>query len=181
MPASLSRRGALGGFAAVALASCGREDRPPGDAPQAGSGAGLLNSIVALEHAAVAAWGVIGDALGGGDRGQALGIRGREMDHVRRVSVLVRDLGGEPPRGRSSSEYAAMFPRLENRADALHFAHDLEERLVRAYLDALRSLPRPEQRRVAAEIAAQEAEDLAAVQLMSGDPASTQAFVTGTS
>ena len=74
-----------------------------------------------------------------------------------------------------------MFPELGDSADALRFARDLEERLVRAYLDALRSLPDPGQRRVAAEIAAEEAEDLAVVQLLAGTPASAQAFVTGTS
>jgi hypothetical protein len=181
MALSLTRRAALGGAAAVALGSCGGDDPAPSGRPQAGSGAGLLNSLVALEHASVAAWAVIGQALAGEDRDQAQVIRRREIEHVERVSGLVRKLGGTPPRGRPAREYGAMFPELGDAADALRFAHDLEERLVRAYLDALRSLPDPAQRRVAAEIAAEEAEDLAAVQLMAGAPASAQAFVTGTS
>jgi rubrerythrin len=69
---------------------------------------------------------------------------------------------------------------METEADALRFAGDLEERLVRAYLDALRSLPEDEQRRVVAEIAAEEAEDLAVVHVLAGAPAAPFAFVTGT-
>jgi Ferritin-like domain len=178
---ALTRRRALGGVAAFALASCGGDEAPPAGKPQAGSGAGLLNSIIALEHAAIAAWEAIAAELGGRARGQAEDIRRREIDHVERVSALVRDLGGTPPEGRTAREYAPMFPVLSDEATALQFARDLEERLVRAYLDALRSLPDPLQRGVAAEIAAEEAEDLAVVALLSGDPASTKAFVTGTS
>lgn len=181
MPLSLTRRAALSGAAAVAFGSCGGDDPAPSGRPQAGSGAGLLNSLVALEHASVAAWSVIAYALGSEGRDQAEVIRRREIEHVERVSALVRELGGTPPRGRPAREYGEMFPELGDSADALHFARDLEERLVRAYLDALRSLPDPGQRRVAAEIAAEEAEDLAVVQLLAGAPASAQAFVTGTS
>ena len=179
--ARLTRRGALGGAAALALASCGGEDPPPSGRPQAGSGAGLLNSIVALEHASVAAWAAIGRALRGEAREHAEAIRAREEAHVERVSQLVRDVGGTPPQGRPESEYAPTFPQLVDESAALHFARDLEERLVRAYLDALRSLPDSGQRRVAAEIAAEEAEDLAVAALMAGEPAAQRAFVTGTS
>jgi hypothetical protein len=181
MQARVTRRAALGGAGVLLLASCGGDHPPPAGKPPAGSGAGLLNSIVALEHASVAAWAAIASALSGKARSQAKVIRRRELQHVARVSALVRDLGGSPPEGRPASEYALMFPKLTDGADALHFAHDLEERLVRAYLDALRSLPEPRQRRAAAEIAAEEAQDLSVVQLLSGEPASTKAFVTGTS
>jgi hypothetical protein len=175
-----TRRGALGGAAALALASCGGGDPPPVEGPRAGSGAGLLSSIVALENAAVAAWAAIGEALAGEARRQAGAIRERELIHVERVGELVRRLGGEPPEGRSAEEYARMFPRLSGEETALRFAGDLEEQLVRAYLDALRSLPDEEQRRVAAEIAAEEAEDLAVVHVLAGDQAAPSPFVTGT-
>jgi len=181
VPARFTRRAALGGATALAFASCGGGDEPSSNRPQAGSGAGLLNSIVALEHASVAAWAAIAAALSRDARTHAEVIRRREMQHVERVSALVEELGGTPPEGRPRSQYQPMFPRLRNEASALHFARDLEERLVRAYLDALRSLPDAEQRRTAAEIAAEEAEDLAVVALLSGEPASSQAFVTGVS
>ena len=179
MSLSLTRRAALGG-AALALGSCGGGDPPPGEGPQAGSGAGLLNSIVALEHAGVAAWAAIGERLRGDARDYAHSIRERERGHVERLSELVRELGGDPPVGRSPEEYAPSFARMRNEAEALRFAGDLEERLLRAYLDALRSLPDETQRRTAAEIAAQEAEDLAVVHVLAGDRAAPRPFVTGT-
>ena len=180
MQPPITRRAVLGGGAALALASCGGGDPAPSAGPQAGSGAGLLGSLAALEHAAAAAWTAIGEQLHGEASGYARQIRKRELRHAERLSELIRKLGGEPPAGRSAKEYAAMFPRMRTRADALHFATDLEERLVRAYLDALRSLPDEDQRRAAAEIAAEEAEDLAVVHVLSGAPAAPQPFVTGT-
>jgi rubrerythrin len=179
MRSAFTRRGALGA-GALALASCGGSDAPPSDQPEAGSGAGLLNSLVALENASVAAWAAIAEVLRGEGRRYAAEIRAREREHVARLGRLVRELGGTPPEGRPQREYDQQLPRLRDEADALHFAGDLEERLVRAYLDALRSLPDPDQRRTAAEIAAQEAEDLAAVHVLAGDIASPQPFVTGT-
>jgi hypothetical protein len=181
MSVSLTRRGALGGLAAAALASCGGDDPAPAGTPGAGSGAGLLSSLIALEHAAVAAWTAIAAVLDGGGRAQARAIRAREIDHVDRLSALMRVMGGTPPQGRPRDEYEPMFPKLDDQAAALRFARDLEERLVRGYLDALRSLPDSDQRRVAAQIAAEEAEDLAVVQLLSGHAAAPKAFVTGTS
>jgi hypothetical protein len=175
----LTRRSALGGAAALMLASCGGGDPPPGQGPQAGSGAALLGSIVALEHAAAAAWAAIGERLRGDARGYARAIRRRELRHAERMSELIRDLGGEPPAGRSRAEYAPSFAHMRNEADALRFATHLEERLVRAHLDALATLPEEEQRRAAAEIAAEEAEDLAVVHVLAGEPAAQHPFVTG--
>jgi hypothetical protein len=178
--ATLTRRGALGGAAALALASCGGGDPRPAGGPRAGSGAGLLNSIVALEHAGIAAWAEIGEALHGDARRYARVIRGREIDNAERVADLVRKLGGTPPKTRPAEDYARLFPRLNDEADALHFARDLEERLVRAYLEGLRLLPDTDQRRVTAEIAADQAQDLAVVHALAGGPAAPQPFVTGT-
>ena len=176
----ISRRAALGGGAALVLASCGGGDPPPGGGPAAGSGAGLLGSLAALEHAAAAAWAAIAEELRGQGRDYAGRIRERELRHAERVSELIRALGGEPPEGRTQQEYAPSFAQMRSESDALRFAADLEERLVRAYLDALRSLPDEEQRRAAAEIAAEEAEDLAVVHVLAGVPAAPQPFVTGT-
>ena len=71
------------------------------------------------------------------------------MAHAERVADLVRELGGTPPQARPAEDYARLFPRMNDEADALHFARDLEERLVRAYLEGLRLLPdsRPAPRR----------------------------------
>jgi hypothetical protein len=180
MQPTLTRRGALAGAATLALASCGGGDPPPTGGPRAGSGAGLLSSIVALEHAAIAAWAAIGEVLRGDARRYARVIREREIDNAQRVADLVRELGGTPPKTRPAEDYARLFPTLDDKDDALHFARDLEERLVRAYLEGLRLLPERDQRRVTAEIAADQAEDLAVVHALAGGPAAPQPFVTGT-
>ena len=179
VPGPITRRGAVGG-AAVLLASCGSDDPRPPTGARAGSGAGLLNSLLALEHTAVAAYGAGARLL----RGQALRyarqIEERERGHVRRLEQLIRGLGGTAARSRTPDEYARSFPRLRNGDDALRFAEDLEERLVRAYLQALPKLPEPELRRAAAEICADEGAHLAALHVMRGRPAAPQPFVTGT-
>ena len=180
VPARLTRRAALGGAAALTLASCGGGDPPPSDGPEAGSGAALLGSVAALEHAAAAAWSAIGERLRGEARGYASTIRARERRHAERISALIRELGGEPPEGRPPREYAPQFPLMRSEAEALRFATHLEEQLVRTHLDALQTLPREDQRRAVAEIAAEEAEDLAVVHALSGEPAAQFPFVTGT-
>ena len=69
MARSITRREAFGGAAAaLVLASCGGGDPPPGGGPKPGSGAALLGSLLALEHAVVAAYVTCEDVL----RGDAL-------------------------------------------------------------------------------------------------------------
>jgi Ferritin-like domain len=176
----ITRRAALAGSGAVALAACGSSDPPPPTGPAPGSGAGLLNSILALEHAVVAAYGAGAGLLSGEALRYARAIRERERAHVRRLEELIRGLGGDAARPRTAEEYARSFPDLRSAADMLHFAKDLEERLVRAYLDALTHLPDPELRRVAAEIGAEEGEHLAVVHVLRGGSPAPQPYVTGT-
>jgi rubrerythrin len=103
----------------------------------------------------------------------------QERGHVTRLEGLIRDLGGDPPPGRTAEEYARTFPALRNGRDALRFADELEQRQVRAYLEALAELPNASLRGAAAEIAADEGEHLAAVRLLRGLPAAEGPFVTG--
>ena len=177
--ASLTRRTALGGSAGLLLAACASEDEPPPGA-RPGEGTGLLNSLLVLEHTAVAAY----DLAAGLVRGEALRyarrIAGQERAHVRRLEELIRARGDTSARSRTPDEYARSFPRLAAPGDALRFAADLEERLVRAYLQALPKLPDPELRRALAEIGADEGAHLAVVHVLRGEPAAPEAFVTGT-
>jgi rubrerythrin len=180
MAPSITRREALGGAAAALfLASCGGDDPPPGGGPKPGSGAALLGSLLALEHAVVAAYAACEEVLHGDPLRNARAIAEQERAHVTRLQQLIRDLGGDPPSGRSAEEYARTFPRLRNGRDALRFAEDLEQRQVRAYLEALAELPGLELRRAAAEIAADEGEHLGAVRVLQGLPAAEGPFVTG--
>jgi Ferritin-like domain len=179
MAASLTRREALGGAAAVVLlASCGGDDPPPGGA-QPGSGAALMSSLLALQHATVAAYGAGEEVLRGEALAEARAIRAQEREHARRLETAIRDLGGEPPAGKSPEEYARTFPRLKAEADALLFADHLEQRQVRAYLDAVKDFQQAGSRATAAEVGADQAAHLAAVRVLRGLPAAQGPFVTG--
>ena len=81
--------------------------------------------------------------------------------------------------GRPAARLRPAFPRLRDADDALLLARDLEQRLVRAHLEALTKLPAGDLRREVAVIATSEAEHLAVVNGLRGEPA-PQAFVTGT-
>ena len=145
MQATLTRRGALGGAAALALASCGGGDPPPDGRSAGRLGAGLLSSIVALEHAAIAAWAAIGEALRGDARRYARDPRARDRQRRARGGPGAQ-AGRHAAEDAPAEDYARLFPRLNDEADALHFARDLEERLVRAYLEGLRCCPTADQR-----------------------------------
>lgn len=176
----LTRREALAGAAAALfLGSCGGGDPPPSTGPRPGSGAALLGSLLALEHAVVAAYAACEDVLSGDALRNTRAIAEQERAHVTRLQGLIRELGGDPPSGRSAEEYARTFPRLREPGDALAFAEDLEQRQVRAYLEALTELPDPDLRRAAAEIGADEGAQLATVRVLQGLPAAQGPFVTG--
>ena len=180
MAPSLTRREALGGAAAaLVLASCGGGDPPPDTGPEPGSGAALLGSLLALERASFAAYGACLDVLQGQARQEVHAIRAQERGHAARLEQLITDLGGDPPPGRSAEEYRRTFPHLETPADALRFVQDLEERQVRAYLEALTDLPDEGLRREAAGICGDEANHLATARVLQGLPAAEGPFVTG--
>jgi hypothetical protein len=175
----VTRRAALGGAAAVVLASCGGGDPPPRTGPQPGSGAALLGSLLALERAVIAAYDTSAAVLSGDALRYARIIRGHEENHVRFLEQAIRDLGGEPPAGRSAEEYERTFPRLANEQDGLRFLEDLEERQVRAYLEGLAELPDRDLRLSIAGIGADEGSQLAVIRVLAGLPASPHPFETG--
>ena len=179
MRGSMTRRGALAGATAL-LASCGSSEPQPAARTGPGSGAGVLNSVLALEHAVVAAYGTGAKLLRGEALRYARQIEEQERGHVRRLQELIRELGSGTAKARNPDEYARSFPRLRDGRDALRFARDLEEREVRACLNALERLPAAGLRGAAAEIAAQEGAHLAVINVLRGGPAAPQPFVTGT-
>ena len=128
----------------------------------------------------VAAYDAIAELLHGEALGYAREIQERERQHVRRLEEVLRELGATPAPGRTRAEYARSFPILKSADAALRFAEDLEERLVRSYLDGLAKLPDADLRRPMAEIAAEEGADLAVVHILRDDPPAPTAFVTGT-
>jgi hypothetical protein len=161
------------------LASCGGGDPAPTAGARPGSGAGLLSSLLALELAVVAAYEYSSASLGGEAARYARLIRDEEETHARFLAQQIRDLGGEPPVGRSDAEYERTFPRLRSESDALHFLEDLEQRQVRACLEGLAELPELDLRLGVADIGAREGAQLAAVRALAGGSPSPHPFETG--
>jgi hypothetical protein len=139
----------------------------------------LFGSLLALQHATVAAYSACAEVLRGDALVQARAIREQEELIAGRLAVALRGLGVDPPPGKSAQEYARTFPRLRSAADALHFADDLEQRQLRAYLDALTDFPTSGSRSTAADIGATQAAHLAVVRVLRGLPAAQGPFVTG--
>ncbi len=175
----LTRRSVVGGSAALLLASCSSDEPPPAGSRRS-VGTGLPNSLLVLEHTAVAAYDIAVELLRGEARRYARRIVRSEREHIRRLEELVSERGGQSARPRTAAEYARSFPRLGDGRDALRFARDLEERLIRAYLGVLPVSTDPAFRLVAAEICAEEGAHLAVVDVLRGGAASPRAFVTGT-
>jgi Ferritin-like domain len=180
MAPHVTRREALGGAAAaLVLASCGGGDPRPTTGPRPGSGVALLGSLLALERASFAAYSACLDVVTGEARLQVHAIRSQERVHAEGLEKAIEDLGGTPPPGRARAEYERTFPRLRSAEDALRFAEDLEERQVRAYLEAVTDLPALASRVRAAEICSDEANHLATVRVLQGLPPAQGPFVTG--
>jgi hypothetical protein len=180
MAPSLTRREALGGAAAaLVLASCGGGDPAPPGTPGPGSGVGLLSSLLAFEHAVIAAYGACEDVVGGRVLREMRAIRAQERSSATALEKLITELGGDPPEGKSAAEYARTFPELRTPADALRFAQDLEERQVRANLEALTELPGADLRFRAVGTLGDHAAHLAAVRVLQRLPAAEGPFVTG--
>jgi len=180
MAPHVTRREALGGAAAaLVLASCGGGDPPPATGPRPGSGIALLGSLLALERASFAAYGTCLEVLTGEARTQVHAIRAQERTHIAGLERAIDDLGATPAPGRDSAEYRRTFPALRTAEDALRFAEDLEERQVRAYLEAVTDFPALQLRLRAAGICSDEATHLGAVRVLQGLPAAQGPFVTG--
>jgi rubrerythrin len=177
----LTRKCALGGSAALLLMSCASDEPPsPSASRRPRLAAGLLNSILAVEHTAVAAYGIGVELLDGEEQRYARRIEDQERGHVQRLEGLIHGFGGTSARPRTPEEYRRSFPLLHGGDDFLRFASDLEQRLVRTYLKALQVMIDPKLRRVAAEIASDEGAHLGTLNVMRGMPAAPRAFVTGT-
>jgi rubrerythrin len=141
----------------------------------------LVGSALDLEHTLVAAYAAGADLLRGSARRAAREIVEQEQEHAKRLSSLVRDLGGQPNPPKTKEEYLRSFPRLTERADALRFGVDLENSAVRYYLEALPHLSTPELRRLAASIATSEAGHAALLRGELGRVQVPDAFATGRS
>jgi hypothetical protein len=186
----VSRRGLLGGLGAgaglLALAGCGgdepRKAPPPQPTPEEND-AILLNRILEVELALVAAYELGDDLLEGATRRQSRLLLGHEREHAEVLTRTVQRLGGSPKRPRSREDYLSQFPAPKRPEDVLRFAVDLENKVIKAYGDSVGRLRFARHRQLAASIMAGEAEHTAVLLglLEPGDAAAQlpEAFVTG--
>ena len=115
--------------------------------------------MLAFEHAVVAAYLATAEVLRGDDLAETRTILEHERQHVRRLSQLIESLARRRHGRESRTSTDARF-RGYGPEDALRFAEDLEQRLVRALSGGAARAPDPRLRREAAAIATAEAEHL---------------------
>ena len=128
----------------------------------------------------IAAYGASAPVLRGDALRLSREIRAQEEEHVRRLEQAIRDLGGEPPAGRAAAEYERTVPApARPRPTRCASSRTSRSASCAAYLEALAELPELELRTMAAEIGADEGEQLAVVRVLAGGPASPHPFETG--
>ena len=137
---TLSRRGAITGAvlsaSAVALLA-GRDALAATSASNAEGDARILNTALAAEYEAVAAYQVGAESglLAKPTLAVALQFQGHHKEHAQALAAAVSKLGGTPVARKD--RYAFPTDRLKNEADVLRFAAGLERGAVAAYLGAV--------------------------------------------
>ena len=184
MAPSITRREALGGAAAaLVLASCGGDDDPaPAVVRRLRSGAALLGSPLALEHAVVAAYAASEEVLRGDALRTAREIGEQERAHATRLQGLIARPRRRPalrPQRRGVRPHVPAPARRTGRAPLRRATWS--SGTVRAYLEALAELADLELRTAAGRIGADEGAHLGAVRVLQGLPAAQGPFVTGRS
>jgi bacterioferritin (cytochrome b1) len=167
----------------VLLAACGGGEKGGAKSPKPTRGeidAGILNRVLSLELAAIAAYTAGAPLLRGRALSRSRQFLDHEREHARTLSRAIRDLGGTPNQARTAEEYQREFPLLRSQSDVLRFAVDLENRVVRGYVESLPKISSPELRQTMAGLLAVDAEHIAVLLGEEGRQQVPVAFVTGT-
>jgi bacterioferritin (cytochrome b1) len=179
----LSRRRLLGmagvGASAALLGACGDDTKSTNveTMPDESDAADveLLNASLDLELMVVEAYKAGAAALRGSNLQIAKGFLEQEQAHADSLASAIRDAGGTPNRPKSSYD----FPRLRSQRAVLHYAIDLENTVIASYIDVLPKLSQGELRATTAAIVTCEAEHIAVLLGVLGEPQAPAAFVTG--
>lgn len=117
----------------------------------------ILNSAVAAEHEAVAAYqlGAESGLLATSTKKTALAFQSHHKAHIDALAGAVRKLGGEP--AQPSKSYDFPVDQLEQERDVLEFAAGLERGAVSAYAGAIPRFGDRQLSHAAASILADEA------------------------
>jgi rubrerythrin len=182
----LSRRRLLGmagagvaGASVTLLAGCGDDTKSPNvqtasDESDAAD-VELLNAALDLELMVVEAYKAGAAHLRGSTLQLAKGFLEQEQAHADSLASAIRDAGGQPNRPKSSYD----FPPLRSQHAVLRYAVDLENTVIASYIDVLPKLSQGDLRVTASAIVTCEAEHVAVLLGVLGEPQVPAAFVTG--
>ncbi|MDH3233946.1 MAG: ferritin-like domain-containing protein [Alphaproteobacteria bacterium] len=169
----------LSATAVALIAGC--ESLAQGQYAAAGSAAGdirILNTAIAAEHEAVAAY-----AVGAGSGllkkpvlALAVQFQGHHKEHVDVLAKTVTKLGGRP--AAAKSKYDFPVSKLKTQADVLGFAAGLEKGAVSAYLGAVPLFANRDLAKAAASILGDEAMHWAVLRGALGQNPVPAAFVS---
>lgn len=117
----------------------------------------ILNTAIAAEHEAVAAYQAGADSglLSSGVLQVAVKFQGHHKEHIDLLSSTVRNLGGNATAAASSYDFP--LQQLKNENDVLSFAAGLERGAVSAYAGAIPLFDNGDLAKAAASILADEA------------------------
>lgn len=168
---------ALSGTAVALLA--GRDSLAAGEKTgNPANDVGILNSAIAAEHEAVAAY-----AVGAGSgllKGPVLALattfQGHHKQHVDVLAGAIRKLGGSPADAKASYTFPVETLKVQN--DVLRFAAGLEKGAVSAYLAAVPLFKDRELAKAAASILGDEAMHWAVLRNALGEEPVPAAFVS---
>ena len=161
---------AVGGASAAFLAACGdaKKAEPSADVD-------ILNSAIDLEHMAIAAYTAGAPLLQGQTLTLARQFLGHEKEHANTLSQTVLDAGGRPNKPKPRYD----FKRFTGPQAVLELVAMIENVAIGAYVDALPKLSSGDLRATAASIVTDEAEHLAVIAGVRGQPQVPSAFVVG--
>jgi bacterioferritin (cytochrome b1) len=171
--------GALAGPGAF-LAACGGGGEKSKKLSPAEVDSRLMNRILGLELAGIAAYREGLPLLRGTALASARRFLSQEREHAAFLRRRISELGGTPNVPKTAAEYRRSFPALRDQADVLRFAVDLENRIVRTYVEFIPKMSSPELRALAGSIVATEAEHISVLLGERHVPQIPSAFVTGT-
>lgn len=161
---------AVGGGSAAFLAACGG-----GGKKEPSADVDILNSAINLENMAIAAYTAGAPMLTGEIRTLARQFLGQEKEHADALSQTVLQAGGRPDKPKSNYDFA----KFGTQQEVLRLVAVMEKVAIAAYIDALPKLSSGDLRATAASIVTDEAEHLAVLVGIMGEPQVPSAFVVG--
>ncbi|MGH7342569.1 MAG: ferritin-like domain-containing protein [Candidatus Rokuibacteriota bacterium] len=138
----------------------------------------ILNTALAAEHEAVAAYQVGAESglLKKDALDLAVQFQGQHKEHVELLATTVKKLGGSPAGEKASYQFPV--EKLKTQEDVLRFAAGLEKGAVSAYLGAIPILGSGELAKAAASILGDEAMHWAVLRYVLGENPVPHAFVS---